>query len=305
MQYDIEADWTLLKTCNFRCTYCYLASAALAGKIKLYGTPLQWKAGFDATGRTWLIHLTGGEPTLHPAFVDLCGQLTGRHYLSINSNLSHRSVDAFAGRIDPRRVHIIHAALHDDERQAKGGRQPFIDRVHALQERHFNVLVSQVMTPQAVRRLPELAGHFRSRGLCLIPKFLRGDYQGRTYPGAYSMEEKLRIREYLAEARRNYAAVIARMGEAASINLFDDRFLDGIPSYRGRPCGAGYNFVRIDPDGTVVRCGSRTRQGNILRQTVRLSAAPRRCDTSYCPYFCEKYTSARWVGIPPRAAVAG
>ncbi len=250
MKYDAEADWTLLTTCNFRCSYCFVTLEQQSAKIKVYGAPAEWKEGFDATGKTWLIHITGGEPAIYPGFVDLCEQLTLSHYLSINSNLSHQTIEAFAERIDPRRVHFINAALHYDQRQKKGGQEAFIDRVHILQKRNFNVLVSQVMTPQLVNTFAEVARHFESRGLYIIPKLIRGNYEGKTYPAAYSIQQRERIREYLLEARRQYAAVSERMSEPATIDLFlEERFLKGIPSYRGKLCGAGYNFVRINPDG--------------------------------------------------------
>jgi MoaA/NifB/PqqE/SkfB family radical SAM enzyme len=294
MKYDAEADWTLLTTCNFRCAYCFVSENAQRAKIKAHGTPVQWKEGFDATGKTWLIHITGGEPTLYPDFVDLCEQLSQSHYLSINSNLCHRTAEEFAWRIDPQRVHFINAALHDEERQKKEGRSVFIDRVHALLKRNFNVLVSQVMTPRLISIFSEVAKHFESHGLYIIPKLIRGNFEGKIYPDAYSTRQKQQIREYMVEARRQYLAVIERMNEPATIDLFqDERFLDRIPSYRGKLCGSGYNFVRINPDGSVICCGSKKCLGNLLYKKVKLWNAPKPCNTSYCPYFCEKYTSSQ------------
>ena len=294
MKYDAEADWTLLTTCNFRCAYCFVSENAQSAKIKAYGTPVEWKEGFDATGKTWLIHITGGEPTIYPDFVDLCEQLSQSHYLSVNSNLSHRAVEEFAQRIDPQRVHFINAALHDEERQKKETRSVFIGRVHALLKRNFNVFVTQVMTPRMISIFSEAAKDFESHGLYIIPKLIRGNYEGKIYPDAYSTSQKQQIYEYMVEARRRYSAVIERMNELATIDLFTaERFLDGIPSYRGKLCGSGYNFVRINPDGSVIRCGSRKRLGNLLRKKVKMWNAPKPCNTSYCPYFCEKYTSSQ------------
>jgi MoaA/NifB/PqqE/SkfB family radical SAM enzyme len=101
VSYQAEADWMLLTTCNFRCKYCFNPPDALGAKLKVYGTNVQWTKGFNATGKKWLLHLTGGEPCVYPGFVDLCQQLARDHYLSINSNLSHPSIDAFVERIDP------------------------------------------------------------------------------------------------------------------------------------------------------------------------------------------------------------
>jgi MoaA/NifB/PqqE/SkfB family radical SAM enzyme len=292
MKYDLEADWMLLTTCNFRCNYCFFSTAVLGSRLSIYGTHVQWKEGFDAAGKTWLIHITGGEPALYPGFADLCEQLSQNHYLSINSNLSHHSIDAFAEKVNPARVHYINAGVHAEERQKKASLGVFIDRVHKLQKCRFDVLVSLLMTPQMVREFPAISKDFESHGLYLIPKVMRGVYEGKRYPVAYSIGEKSLILQYLVEAREHYRTVIERMGEPASIDMFSDgHFLDGIPDYRGKPCGSGYTFVRIDPDGTVLRCGAGEPLGNILLKNVRLLSAAKLCDTHYCPYFCKKYTS--------------
>lgn len=298
LKYDVEADWMLLTSCNFRCAYCFFSAAFLKAKLRIYGTHVQWKDGFDATGKTWLIHITGGEPTIYPGFADLCEQLSQNHYLSINSNLSHHSIEALAEKVDPERVHYINAGVHAEERQKRASLSLFIDRVNKLQKHRFNVLVSLLMTPETVYNFQGISNYFESHGLYLIPKVIRGAYEGKRYPTAYSIGEKSLILQYLMEARQKYTTVIERMGEPVSINMFsDDRFLNGIPQYLGKRCSSGSKFVRINPDGTVTRCGSGEELGNIRLKNVRLLSAAKPCDTSYCPYFCEKYTSPQFAGI--------
>lgn len=295
LEYEVEADWVLLRTCNFRCDYCFVPVSARAAKITSYGTQAEWAEGFAATGKTWLLHITGGEPSLYPGFVELCEHLARDHYLSINSNLSHRCIDAFAERIDPKRVHYVNAALHYDEMH-EASLAVFVKRVNRLQIRRFNVLVSVVMTPPMIDTFPEVSKHLESCGLFLIPKVMRQRYQGVQYPAAYSDSERSLLLDYLAEARRKYAPVITSMGEAPTIDMFaDGRFLSSTGNYRGRWCASGYKFVRIQPDGTVVRCGSGKRLGNILLRNVRFLRAPKKCNASFCPYFCEKYTAPRFA----------
>jgi hypothetical protein len=192
--------------------------------------------------------------------------------------------------------------VHYDERLAKASLEAFCERVHQFQARQFNVLVSLVMTPRMVSLFPEISNDFESRGLFLIPKVMRERYQGNSFPAAYSADQRALISGFLAKAEENYAPVLARMGEPPTIDLrADGRFLDGIGDYRGRLCGSGYNFVRIDPDGTAVRCGSTQRLGNILLKNLKLLPSATVCDTSYCPYFCEKYTSQPFVHMPKGA----
>ena len=296
LTYDIEADWELLTTCNFRCPYCFVPLSALAAKLTTHGTNAQWVEGFAATRKRWLLHISGGEPSIYPGFVDLCEKLTQLHYLSINSNLTHRSIETFAERINPERVQFINASLHYYERSNGHSLDDFINRIHKLRMRRFCVFISSVMTPLLLREFPQISKDFEYHGLFLIPKVMRGWFQGKIYPGAYSEDEKFLIREYLAKAQQDYVSITAEMKEPPTINMLtDDRLLDGPRIYRGKLCGSGFNFVRIEPNGAVIRCGSGVELGNILLKTVAFLDYPKPCDTVYCPYFCEKYTSPRFV----------
>ena len=289
VRYDIEADWLLLLTCNFRCGYCFIDEAALGAKIPRHGTPEQWREGFARTGRTWLLHMTGGEPSVHPDFLALARALSQDHYLSLNSNLSHAQMDGFADTVDPARVHFINASLHHDERVARGGLETFVQRVRRLQQRGFRVMVSQVADPVILPRLEGIMDRMAAQGLHVFPKALRERVQGREYPQAYSVAERALIARLADTARRGSIALRQAMGEAPTIDLFREELHLERRDYRGRLCGAGPRFVQIDEAGRVRRCGSPVALGNVLLGNVTLPTQERRCRTQYCPYFCEKY----------------
>jgi MoaA/NifB/PqqE/SkfB family radical SAM enzyme len=291
VKYDVEADWILLRACNFRCLYCFFSDPASGAKIKMHGTAAQWKDGFQATGKTWLLHITGGEPTIYPGFVDLCDELTQNHYLSINSNLSHHCIKIFAQRINPERIHFINAGIHLEERQKNNALNIFIENVYKLRDAKFNVLTSLIMTPHVVNNLSTIYEHLEANGLFAIPKVIRGPYAGNHYPKSYSYEQRQIIYNYIIKARQMYDSLLSSLSEPPTINMFhDDLFLSGVKNYRGRLCAAGYRFVKITPEGSVDRCESSGVFGNILSKDVRLLDAPELCDTCYCPYFCEKYS---------------
>lgn len=106
-EHDVECDWNLLSTCNYRCAYCFHSPEVLGSKLETFATPDEWRAAFDATGKRWLIHITGGEPTVYPDFLELCEALTQRHCISINTNLSQPVIRKLAGprRSLPRQFH--------------------------------------------------------------------------------------------------------------------------------------------------------------------------------------------------------
>ena len=302
MNYDVEADWHLLDTCNYRCDYCFFGPETLGSKLSTFASPAGWKSAFDVTGNVWLLHMTGGEPSIYPDFVELCEGLTERHYLSINSNLSHASLETFSRRIDPSRISFINAGLHLEERERRKGLGTFLKNADLLRSGNFPILVSLVATPAALERFHEAIALLKPVGLFPIPKLFRGVLDGKLYPNAYSDAERNRFRDYARQARTFYQPVVANMKEPPSIDLFNDcRFLESVPSYKGLLCEAGDRFVQIFPNGDVFRCGGRDLQGNILDGTLVRRSAPAVCDSQHCYYFCNKYSeiaSARSFSSP-------
>lgn len=296
MRYDIEADWMLLDACNYRCTYCFFDESVLGRKIRPAASPIEWREAFDRTGRTWLLHLTGGEPGAYPGFAELCRELTRSHLVSLNTNLTQRAFAAFAASVDPARVSFINAAYHPEERTRRSGHDLFVDLATLLRDKGFTLIVSVVATPEALRAFPEIVDRLRPAGLHPVPKLVRGPFAGGRYPAAYTREERDRFRHFSREARRAYGPMLAAQSDAMTINMFDDHlFLGGIPDYRGRQCEAGRRFVSIAPNGDVHRCGTHDAsgrelaRGNILNGSFRPEAGPQTCATSYCFYFCNKY----------------
>jgi MoaA/NifB/PqqE/SkfB family radical SAM enzyme len=293
MNYTIEADWHMLDTCNYRCTYCFFGPETLGAKLRTFSDPKGWSSAFDATGSIWLLHMTGGEPSIYPDFVELCEQLTARHFISINSNLTHVSLADFSQRVDPSRVSFINAGLHIEERELRNGHTAFLRNADALRARDFPLLVSLVATPSALARFDAAIALLAPLGLFPIPKLFRGTAGGKTYPNAYSDAEKQRFKMLAACAKNFYQADLLRREEPPSIDLLNDHlFLDGLPVYRGALCTAGERFVQILPNGEVYRCGGSDPQGNVLARTFERRTRPTPCDTQHCYYFCNKYSDA-------------
>ncbi|MBA4097641.1 MAG: radical SAM protein [Rhodospirillum sp.] len=309
MKHDIEADWLLFTTCNYRCDYCFVPEEQLGAKVRVKATPAEWRAAFDRTGRTWLLHMSGGEPSHYPDFVELCETLTERHYLSLNSNLTGPSILRFAERIDPSRVSFINAGLHPEERNRRNGHAVFLRHAEALLKRGFRLMVTAVATPEVLRNFDAITESLRPVGLAPLPKLLRGAYAGTRYPKAYTEEERALFRQHSLAA------------EKASPHLFDGRrerptidptlgrnFLTGLTGYGGQLCSAGQEFVWLGPDGDVGRCGRGPSMGNLLQGTARFKKKAKPCDRGHCYYFCEKFTARaaqqEWERAHPVAAMA-
>jgi MoaA/NifB/PqqE/SkfB family radical SAM enzyme len=290
MKYDIEVDWHLLDTCNYRCSYCFYSADRLGSKLSAFASAPTWRSAFDTSGKVWLVHITGGEPSAYPDFVALSEGLTVNHYISVNSNLTGPSLAKFSERVDPSRVSFINAGLHLEERECRSGTEGFLRNADRLRCAGFPILVSAVATPVALERFDEAIALLAPVRLFPIPKLLRGAWNGRYYPNAYTVEDKRRFRRFSALAREFYGAALARRAEPPSLDmLHDDAFVDGVPDFTGLMCEAGRRFVQMVPNGDVFRCGAKDFQGNLLDGSFKTRLNPAPCDSRHCYYFCNKY----------------
>ena len=295
--YELEADFYLLYTCNYRCAYCFFQPETLGQKIVIHADHDRWSEAFDRTGKPWLIHITGGEPSLYPQFAMLCQKLTQRHCISLNSNLSHKSIVEFSNRVDPSRVTFINAAFHVAERASRRGEALFLRHAGILRDQGFRIFVSLVVTPESIDQLGDIMAWFSAENLIAVPKLMRGMYRGKRYPTGYSHKEKALLSGYFALARRAMNERYASGDFDPTIDLFhDDGLLHELPSFYGKTCAAGSRFVRIEPDGRVYRCSQKTYMGNLLDGSLQLMSKPQMCDTHYCVYFCQKYSDPALTG---------
>ncbi|MGH2443482.1 MAG: radical SAM protein [Chloroflexota bacterium] len=290
-RYDIEADWSLMSTCNYRCEYCFWDSEALGRKIKPPAPIDTLSRFFDDTSLTWLLHLTGGEPFHYPRFVELCRLLTQRHFISINTNADSDRVRTFSEIIDPARVDFINCGVHVQQREERNRAEAFVRNVHFLRDAGFDAFASCVMYPPVFPDFSETWERYAQDDVILIPKAFRGIYQGRPYPEAYSDSQRALFIEYSLRAEQECREQITRRAVRPSIDPFLDRerFLHGTEDCRGRMCRAGRDFVRIWDTGEIRRCGPADVIGNVAEGWFHRRNGPSPCIETECPYFCARY----------------
>lgn len=250
--------WNMTRKCNFRCHYCYFPHDNSPEQDPI---PAQKIADFlDSTGHEWLVGMTGGEPFIYPGFVDICKTLTKNHRIAVDTNLSlSRQVRRFAQELDPARVEELYVALHIEERERIGGVQSFIENVRLLQQKGFHVRVNSVVHPTLVERFIADRERFAAHGITIVPRPFKGKFEGRPYPESYGPE----VRE-----------IFAAEPEAGKKVAFD---------FHGVDCDAGMRLLRMEPDGTVLRCpGDKTVLGNVLTG-VTLYDGPTPCTKHRCP----------------------
>lgn len=255
-------------------------------------SPNQYRTFFESTKKTWLFHFTGGEPFLFPNFIELCRILTRDHYISINSNLSLPNSLQLIDRVNAEAVDYIHCGVHLEDRTKHEGLSTLLQRLKMFADSGFAIFASLVMTPDAFGHFEQLNHSFQQIGVPLIPKALRGVFRQQHFPTNYTPEQVDKFIAYSENAARELAEnKSSAFRKSPTVDPTVDRhFLDGFPSFSGTSCSAGKNFVRIDPDGRIYRCGKNTQIGDIHKNEINLFLEPRPCDDKACPYMCLRYT---------------
>lgn len=275
--------WRMNQRCNYECAYCFREGVDEArweedpdcGKH----SPEHISRCFDGTGKKWRIHMTGGEPLLYPRFVELAERLATRHELSVNTNLSTDSVSEFGERVPVAGIYVVNATAHVAEiERREGSMAGFIKRAMLLQEKGMRVRVMYVSYPPLLGRMENDVKTLVAAGLkeCTI-KVFRGVYEGKSYPEAYSPDER---------------ALLC----SQSMSHKEQDILDGRISFEGRRCMAGHKAFYMDIDGNLTRCCTiSSSHGNLFGGDHRFDDVPRICTAGVCvcPYQGMKFAESQ------------
>ena len=217
--------WYLTGVCNYDCPYCYdQAKPQVHPSIRMADVAGVFGALQEARGPLE-IALTGGEPTLHPAFGDILAYLSGAgHDLVISTNLSCGPEPFLEAARQPSRC-SLNASFHPSHADMR----EFGPAVRRLLDAGFRVVPSYVMYPPNVEALPrhEAELHAFAPGLAFGRMAFLGEWQGRHYP-------------------------LAPQGEPGS-----ESPAAGSPGERGaqaRYCRAGQDYFAVLWTGEIARC---------------------------------------------------
>ncbi|MBI3547459.1 MAG: radical SAM protein [Elusimicrobia bacterium] len=273
--------WDLWYACNYRCSYCWWEMGGLwetlAKQHKLL-PPAEWDAVwtriYDRCGEA-RIEVLGGEPLLYPKFGELLRLLSAKHRLQVTTNLSPEpaQLERLLDPLSPERVHF-NASFHPQFI----GLQPFLERTQVLQDRGFDPGVLFVTWPPLLPRLEEYRREFVSRGYPFSAMIFQGDWEGRTYPEAFTPAEKAMIEGVMNHPTLKSAEVRYRLDRDAVI---------------GKLCHAGRVYANVKANGDVYRCGQdafgRRPMGNLFDPGFELLDAPKPCPYRQCSCLEFKY----------------
>jgi len=148
---------------------------------------------FSKSKDTWLIGLSGGEPTIHPGFERIVESLIKDHFFYFFTNLSC-DVDWLMGVAPPDRVSFIKASLHPE-----ANIDEFMSKFDKLHRAGYNPILIMVSLPDRFPLMESVAEICRSRGYHYTYSVLEGPYQNKNYPNDYTSSEFLSIEKNTIE----------------------------------------------------------------------------------------------------------
>lgn len=171
--------WLLGRYCNYRCSYCW--PYARSDTKDHRPTPLmlhtvdEIKRQARANGfNSFHFSLSGGEPTFHPAYIDILNHLNNdvhnTNYTSVHmtSNMS-RPIKWFEEKYVPavKNFHraSITASCHREHVDTDKKVEEFADKLVLCQEYDTQITINMVMVPEMFNEIYDLSLYFHNRGI--------------------------------------------------------------------------------------------------------------------------------------------
>lgn len=207
--FDAFFHWHVTYNCNMFCHYCSLFPDNKERDFeekKRPARPINISAmmnSLEATGKKFLISLTGGEPFLVPNMVEACAELTKKHFVCFNTNLTVLDMKLFEiANID--HLGTLNISMQIRPMEKLNLTDKFIEKIQAMQNVGFSrYQITVVAEPALFPKIAYYRDKFGKYGIKfkLIPMIDGGDvFQGKSYPKSYTSQELQIIeRDWLKE----------------------------------------------------------------------------------------------------------
>lgn len=171
--------WLLGRYCNYRCSYCW--PYARSDTKDHRPTPLMLhtvdeikRQARERNFNSFHFSLSGGEPTFHPAYIDILNHLNNdvhnTNYTSVHmtSNMS-RPLKWFEQQYVPavKNFHraSITASCHREHVDTDKKVEEFADKLVLCQEYDTQITINMVMVPEQFDEIYDLSLYFHNRGI--------------------------------------------------------------------------------------------------------------------------------------------
>lgn len=299
----------LTNKCNLRCSYCF-GDYKIEDNVFFPYNEIEPLFQSLKNGGTRSIELTGGEPLLHPNFVQIC-ELALSYFdaVSILSNgvLFNNKVIDFLKNNQNKRIGISISIDGSTEeanskiRLVKNSWKKTLETIKILSKLNIELKVVYMLSYQNKHELLNACELMKNIGvknfLISIPDSI-GRGSSVNYPDAKPISNRKtkyfeELKEIIEEANSKYDIIINNPRkilekEAVDINMFSN-------------CGAGWKIAAIYPDGDVLACqnvGKAITLGNYFQKDLstifnnnplveylsNFSKTPKRDECETCDY---------------------
>lgn len=288
--------WTLTDFCNFRCNYC--PNSLHSGDYKTgrkpgYPTDEEIRTFLDrlinkhAQGRSLLVVISGGEPTLHPMYEEIVDTLHPHAIIETITNGS-RNFDWWKS--------LNH--LPDKITMSLHAEWTKIDRVNELGEflldNNVQVIYNMMCDPGNWHRVQEMYKQLTPRLQALVNAKILTDHSGGPtdgQPWEYHPDQIEYIRSVHATGKQPPRQRLLEVKNVSDI-IYDDGTMSVLDnpfdlvntkqhSFKGWECSAGNTGITISFDGYAYGANCRTvKMGRI--DTFDLLDSPIICPRQWC-----------------------
>lgn len=254
-------EWQVAGACNYDCSYCIQSRKYRRGRPQK--EDLQGALDFfKSLPRTWEIKCSGGEAFAHPLFVEwvvpALMQET-QHRISVLTNFSASRGDLMRfARITRGRLDVFSASIHLEYTDAAA----FADKADwfvSMLDPSVRFVINQVVVPEREHEALACKRLFDKRGL-------------RWFPQLYKV--KGGVFEYA-----DPDVLIPLMGRKPT-----PKEANVAPSYKGRKCWAGVDYLVVDKEGKAWSCRTAKRHGEGYLGSVFDGSLTRMTSATPCPY---------------------
>lgn len=257
--HDAWLHWNLTERCNLNCAYCFSHNSPARGNAELpvINIPALIKT-LDKTNKIFKVRFTGGgEPFLVPNIVEACVEITKKHYVGANTNLTCDNIQEFANRVDPEKVTNINASIHIKELERNNLIEKVIRNFLLCKAKGFNIVASVIAYPPLLHEAEKYINFFKEKGIKINFSFFIGMYNNKEYPKSHT-EEEIKV---------------------FGLNRI---WLERHYKYRGI-CNAGFNVGMVKPNGDLYPCNAYffTKIGNVYK-IINFKKRLVRCPLKYC-----------------------
>lgn len=259
--------WLLGRYCNYKCSYCWSHGRADIKDHRPTELCLKTIDSIKSQARkqrfnSFHFSLSGGEPTLHPGYLDILDKLAkdipNTNYTSIHmtTNLSrgHRWFDKYLERAVKFNRASITASLH---REYVKNTSVFADKLLYLQEHNIKITINIVMIPENFDELYNIALSFYNKGLNVTLKPQSDSHANYVVKG-YTKDQLDILHNGMPQSDGHEQVMQVEltdkdgkawfMDQAERFNAFN------FNCFKGWECSSGYRSIIIrEPCGSIKR----------------------------------------------------